>query len=48
MNIFYNLESLVLSQAQRHSKGHEAFELEVEVSDDETDMDHILLSVCTK
>lgn len=48
MNIFYNLESLALSQTQRHSLSHEAFGLSVEVSDDETDMDHILLSICTK
>lgn len=48
MNIYYNLESLVLSQTQKHSTSHEAFELRVEVSDDETDVDHILLSICTK
>ncbi|XP_062379555.1 CD109 antigen-like [Sardina pilchardus] len=48
INIFYNLESLALSQAQRHATSHEAFELRVEVSDEETDTNHILLSVCAK
>ncbi|XP_048084493.1 CD109 antigen-like [Alosa alosa] len=48
MNIFYNLESLALSQAQRHATSHEAFELRVKVLDEERDTNHILLSICTK
>ncbi|XP_063079986.1 CD109 antigen-like [Engraulis encrasicolus] len=44
MNVFYNLESLALSQTQKH----EAFGLRVDVSDDEAGMGHILLAVCTK
>ncbi|KAL2099143.1 hypothetical protein ACEWY4_005623 [Coilia grayii] len=48
MNIFYNLESLALSQTARHASSHEAFGLRVEVSDDEAGMGRILLAICTK
>ncbi|XP_024258878.1 CD109 antigen isoform X1 [Oncorhynchus tshawytscha] len=48
MNVFYNIEDRVLSERSHDDTDHEGFSLEVEVLDDEDDLDHIMLSICTR
>ncbi|XP_023850526.2 CD109 antigen-like [Salvelinus sp. IW2-2015] len=48
MNVFYNIEDRVLSERSQDDTDHEGFSLDVEVLDDEDDLDHIMLSICTR
>ncbi|XP_038864758.1 CD109 antigen-like [Salvelinus namaycush] len=48
MNVFYNIEDRVLSERSQDDTDHESFSLDVEVLDDEDDLDHIMLSICTR
>lgn len=47
MNVFYNLESKAFSQSLQRGAEEEAFSLDVDVTE-ETDHDHMLVSVCMK
>ncbi|KAG7226237.1 hypothetical protein INR49_002987, partial [Caranx melampygus] len=47
LNVFYNMESTVLSQSRQHHSDEEAFSLDVNVTE-ETDHNHMLLSICTR
>ncbi|XP_036398075.1 CD109 antigen-like [Megalops cyprinoides] len=48
LNVFYNLESGNLSRRRRDTADREAFDLTVDVRDDEQDLNHISLFICTR
>ncbi|XP_036406063.1 CD109 antigen [Megalops cyprinoides] len=48
LNVFYNLESGEPSRRRRDTAGQDAFDLTVEVMDDEGDTDHITIVICTR
>lgn len=47
LNVFYNVESTALSQSRQPHLDEEAFSLDVHVAE-ETDLNHMLLSICTR
>ncbi|KAM6972916.1 CD109 antigen-like [Aplochiton taeniatus] len=46
-NVFYNLKSSDLSQKHQNTD-HEGFSLKVNVTDNKGDLDHMVLSICTR
>uniref|UniRef100_A0AAY5JX40 CD109 molecule n=1 Tax=Esox lucius TaxID=8010 RepID=A0AAY5JX40_ESOLU len=47
LNVFYSMKYKVLFEMSPANKEDESFSLDVKVIDDENDLDHIMLSVCT-
>ncbi|KAG7460634.1 hypothetical protein MATL_G00200810 [Megalops atlanticus] len=48
LNVFYNLESGERSRRRRDTVGQDAFDLTVKAMDDEGDMDHLTIVICTR
>ncbi|XP_051867675.1 CD109 antigen isoform X2 [Pristis pectinata] len=48
LNLLFNLESKVASKAERSLESEEAFDLDVDVSDNKFDLNHVTLTICTR
>ncbi|KAJ7988914.1 hypothetical protein DPEC_G00314120 [Dallia pectoralis] len=48
LNVFYNIEGSVPIETSSANREQEGFSLDVKVTDDENNLDHMLVSVCTR